>query len=1008
MADPQIKSKLLHIFKGSNADAVDELAPRLARIPAERLLFLTGVGAGLTGLSIRAALDFFRAAPEVGALLTSFELQAWGEAGKRIASTNIEAAQEFFVVSAETLKALPKPYRMRAITLCTKQATLSTRIAVDTFKTLPTVVAAMGDTPVLQRLFIIANEVARYSVKHSHDLLQAAPRVTARLAAVDSADGALTAQALDIAAKFVHRSGGTAAEFFLSLPEVLSETTRPHVPRILEHTDLFLERSGGMAMHFLRAAAELLKIAGADTYEQWLRLSLSICAQGNANSYQFLKLTPEVVRAVAANRSRERTEKAIQAVLAATLDISRYNPSSALECFKSAGRALERASPEQFSVWARRGLELHGKDARAAAAYYGLQSRTSRETLASGGGGLTLESVIGVLRLYVEGLTGRTLAVTSLKSHPEHAKIGDGATVALPDAVADFPDAETNFRLFKVLAAHGAGQIEYGTHAEDTPSLRAAYSEIVNAYGAPPRRRTPVTFSVVLRGFPDPDLATRIFTTLENARIDRRLRRAYRGIRRDLDFVQARLRESRPNLAALAPNMIWQELLFQIALCGGPSDEARRDHALLLFALEAAVADYLENPDADVGDAVRATQRIYELAQQRKLEADAPETDVQNQADADRTANAASAAADREPDDRPAAPESRTAPPPGESFQAWASERPDAPPMSDLVSGVAKTGDVVEHKLEPNDKIFLYDEWDRELGDFRIDWCRVIERRQPDGSRTFVETARARHRGLISSVRHQFQLMKPENLRRVSGELDGEEFDLEAAVSNAIDRRAAGVVTERLYIKRLRRQRDVAVAFLLDMSSSTARIITRNPTMPYTRPGQRIIDIEKEGLVLMNEALEAVGDRYAIYGFTSEGRRNVRFYVIKEFHERYDASIERRIGGVNYQNNTRLGAAVRHATSRLVAQDARTKLLILLSDGRPYDHDYGDARYAREDTKLALRQAQANGVTSFCITIEREAETELKDLYGEVGFTIIDDVMSLPEKLPGIYRRLTT
>ena len=118
--------------------------------------------------------------------------------------------------------------------------------------------------------------------------------------------------------------------------------------------------------------------------------------------------------------------------------------------------------------------------------------------------------------------------------------------------------------------------------------------------------------------------------------------------------------------------------------------------------------------------------------------------------------------------------------------------------------------------------------------------------------------------------------------------------------------------------------------------------------------------------------------------------------------------VERKIGGITYQNNTRLGAAIRHAAARLATQEARTRLLIVLSDGRPYDHDYGDARYAREDTREALRQTKLQGITPFCITIDRESESELKDLYGDVGYTIIDDVMSLPERMPGIYRRLTT
>jgi nitric oxide reductase activation protein len=158
----------------------------------------------------------------------------------------------------------------------------------------------------------------------------------------------------------------------------------------------------------------------------------------------------------------------------------------------------------------------------------------------------------------------------------------------------------------------------------------------------------------------------------------------------------------------------------------------------------------------------------------------------------------------------------------------------------------------------------------------------------------------------------------------------------------------------------------------------------------------------------MSEALEAVGDSYSMQGFTSEGRKSVRFYIFKDFDEDYTADIERRIGGITYQNNTRLGAAIRHALARISSKDARTKLLIILTDGRPYDHDYGDSRYAREDTMMALRQCRIAGVVPFCITIDREAEDQLRDMYGEVGYTIIDDVLSLPERLPGIYRRLTT
>jgi nitric oxide reductase NorD protein len=397
-----------------------------------------------------------------------------------------------------------------------------------------------------------------------------------------------------------------------------------------------------------------------------------------------------------------------------------------------------------------------------------------------------------------------------------------------------------------------------------------------------------------------------------------------------------------------------------------------------------------------------ATSRVYSLFQSIAQEQSDQQVEVPDELDQeDARKLAEEMMAQRERDRQPQPRDAR------ELFNAW---NTDAEGEFDELDGRETwgEGEFAEQDLEPGEVAFNYDEWDRELVDHRVGWCRVVEKRVKRGSRTFVEDTRARYRGVVSSIRHQFQLMKPENLTRIANELDGEDYDLNAVVDYFIDRRADGHQSERIYTKRLRRRRDVAVSFLLDQSSSTARTIGRHPLQPYTHPGRRIIEIEKEGLVLMSEALEAVGDVYAINGFTSEGRRNVKFYVLKDFDEHYSDEVMRRIGGITYQNNTRLGAAIRHATAKLEQQDARTRLLIVLSDGRPYDHDYGDARYAREDTRAALMDAKARGITPFCITIDRESESELRDLYGEVGYTIIDDVLSLPERLPGIYRRLTT
>jgi nitric oxide reductase activation protein len=488
--------------------------------------------------------------------------------------------------------------------------------------------------------------------------------------------------------------------------------------------------------------------------------------------------------------------------------------------------------------------------------------------------------------------------------------------------------------------------------------------------------------------------------------------------------MQELLRKNRPFIFDVPFHQVPFELLFQITLCGGATDDARKFYSQIVSEIETVIEKHVVRKDEGgrmkdewksspsslptVADSLFAASRIYNLFQNitpeqtQEIESDGEDQKGEFVYD-DKHAEEAVTEDQVKREERP-----KTMQDLRDMFNAWNTDEDEGEPDDVQGSEAWSQSEMPEQALEAGDEAFAYDEWDRELNDYRVGWSRVIEKKVKTGDRNFVELARSRYRGVISSIRHQFQLMKPENLTKINRELDGEDYDLNALVEFVVDKRADGRQSENIYTKRLRKQRDVAVSLLLDQSSSTARTITRNPLQPYTYPGRRIIEIEKEGLVLMSEALEAVGDVYSINGFTSEGRRNVKFYVVKDFDEKYSDEIEKRIGGITFQNNTRLGAAIRHAAAKLLRQENRTKLLIILTDGRPYDHDYGDARYAREDVREALIEAKTNGITPFCITIDRESEAELRDLYGDVGYTIIDDVLSLPERLPNIYRRLTT
>jgi nitric oxide reductase NorD protein len=1017
--DKDIKKTLKKHLKGITTANLESLLSRLGGLSYERVLLTTDIGVAIAATNLRAAVEMLKAAPEVSRLIDAGDLRVWGEIGKRLSATSIDTAINFFQSSAGILDSIAEDMRSPLLRLVNKQAALSANTAVESFKAAPKIIESIGDHDNVAQVLTICLELARHSVKHSNDLFLAAPGVIERLEAEgDHQWSGMLKRALALTSSFAFRSGGTAAEFFIEMPVVLARSEPEEVEKLFQITESYLDRSGGVALQYFKAASRVLTIAGYESFDRWTTLAKRVALQGNAASYHFMKQSPQIVAELAARAGPTRRAEVVAAVLEIVEEIAEQSIIAATECFRASPLALSAATLGQFREWAVRGIEKTGDSSRRIQAYYALESKASQEALFKIEGGLTLDSIAHTLKLYVEGLTGRALNIGSLAAIPDESKIGDGKTIYLPSVVAEFEDENENFRLFKVLAAHAAGQVEFQTYVKDSTDLHAALVETRIAFtklGKAASSASPtgngeaipegVDYIRVLTEFPNAELALRLFTTIENGRIDFLLRRAYRGIRRDLDFVRMRLVERRPQIDNLPQELVPFELLFQLAICGGATPQTLRAYPTVVREIEAILTNYIFQESAAVGDSLIATRHIYDFFVEQPNTTEAqneqePSTDGEGDGDGGEPSvadqNAERTAARKQMEVR------------NDPYSFWSSgQSQEIAPDHDMFNQL-NAGQSAEQDLEKGDRAFYYDEWDRDLGDYRTRWCRIIERTGARGSRGFVEMVRSRYSGVISSVRYQFQLLRPENLRRIRGEIDGEDYDLQAVIDYALDKRATGLINDRLYTRKLRRERDVAVSFLLDMSSSTARTISRYPNNPYTQPGQRIIDIEKEGLVLMSEALEAVGDSYSMQGFTSEGRRNVKFYVIKDFSESYSVEVERRIGGITYQNNTRLGAAIRHAITRLSYQDARTKLLIVLSDGRPYDHDYGDSRYAREDTRMALRQARIEGITPFCITIDRESEDQLKDMYGEVGYTIIDDVLSLPERLPGIYSRLTT
>ncbi len=1021
------------------------LARRLGKLPNEKKIAALEMSASLAGVSLRVSREFVEAVPKAAKILEAEELRAWAEMGRRLAMANADLGADFFIRGVNDFKKVPAKARALVFQICTRQLVLSSSIALETFNLIPELTKTINDNKLFTDILNLAYEIANRSAKHSADFLQKTPKIAETLEKFGDEKHKVAKSIIALASHFANRTGGMTADLWQILPVALEKLSAENVVNLMMKATEFLEFGGSVTLHFVSAGGEVLRRV-AEVFDDWREVLLKIAKSGNAILISFIRASPKFFANVVTLQKKSEVVEMARKVLNLVKEIAETDAESALAAFRSSSSALRKVSLAQFEEWVETGLEKTKDDsAKARRSFFALETRNSNALLQESSIGLPLENVQTILRIYIEGLTGKEVEIAPLTAMPQQSRISDGKTIYLPSNIAEFETDEMDFRLYKVLAAHGAGQIEFGTYEKDTSGLKAAFTELSALYEATAeqtdafslagyiedvqtgekalpideeakkqkekRKKLPKNsdYKAVLQIFPEPNLAKKIFGTMENARIDNRLRRTYRGLRNDLDLMQNLLGEKRPYIFDLPMNQVPFELLFQITLCGGATADSRQFYGQVVSEIESVVESYLSQKLATVADAVMATSRVYTLFQtitpEQTEQSESEENDEKGDyAYEDKNAKEGVLESEVKREEKPKKNQDVS-----ELFNAWNKTDDDDGEPDDLQGAEAWAhNEMPEQPLEMGDIAFSYDEWDKDLSDFRTGWCRVIEKKVRQGDRNFVELARSRYRGVISSIRHQFQLMKPENLTKIHRELDGEDYDLNALVDYVIDRKADGQQSENIYTKRLRKQRDVAVSLLLDQSSSTARTITRNPLQPYTHPGRRIIEIEKEGLVLMSEALEAVGDVYSINGFTSEGRRNVKFYVVKDFDEKYSDEIEKRIGGITFQNNTRLGAAIRHAAAKLLRQESRTKLLIILTDGRPYDHDYGDARYAREDVREALTEAKMQGITPFCITVDKDSEYELKDLYGDVGYTIIDDVLSLPERMPNIYRRLTS
>ncbi len=588
--------------------------------------------------------------------------------------------------------------------------------------------------------------------------------------------------------------------------------------------------------------------------------------------------------------------------------------------------------------------------------------------------GTVFEDVSGILLTFVHGLSGR-----KLKLEQADAPFTDSETLFLPAVISWMSTVEDNFSLAKAMVAFQWAQTRFG-------SFRADLHE-------------------ALADYPDQTHALNCFFALETLRLEACLARELPGLTRDM----LRLKQQSGS-AALTP--VWQA--FEIRLAH-PDTSVETSLACVAEAYPHPAPQPVcyqgeLRPDIVAGVLAARLEREKMLLRVKLSEL---VDDLHKQQDE----------TEKKPPVFNLKPPEEGNTPQIDQFEITLNDMPIAPPddVRQLITSIKlDLGDIPPEYLTPagdgeydprlyqdeardpddvwqgtyhEDGAFLYPEWDCGRKHYRKNWCVLREKDVRPAEPGYVKDVLARYGGLVKHLRKTFEAMRDEN-RMEKRQVQGDEVDIDALVEALADARDGSEMSDRLFTRMHRSERNIAVMFMIDMSGSTKGWIN---------------DAEREALVLLAEALEVLGDRYAIYGFSGITRKRCEIFRIKRFDEPYTPEVKARIAGITPQEYTRMGVAIRHLSKLLMEVEARTKLLITLSDGKPDDYfDVYRGQYGIEDTRQSLIEARRAGIHPFCITIDREAKAYLPHMYGAANYIEIDDVKKLPLKAADIYRKLTT
>jgi len=999
MADYSTQTRLRERLAGELGSAVSEaLAVRIAEAAdrSDTVAAVLTLLDELEGVSAKAARAAIEALPELDRRTGLSHLIPWLDLGIALAESSGATALKYFKDSPLILGLIEQPAaRTAVLAMGLELADQDANVTLEYLRAAPHMLSVVPLDD-LRPWLEIGLELVAADVVVGLEYIRQIHHVAAVLPVNQARTWLSFATTLVIPNTLGKPDYMAAMEFMRTSPAILAEIDQPAVrAKTLSVGTLLAERLPEAGVAWLAESPRLLRALPSQEWQlKVLQYGTLLAENDSVAAVSYLRRCPEIVALI--------------------------------------GDGPHTGS--RFETWFKAGMDVLAYSPEGARAYFAVASQKALSSVEQALSGVPLRQVARKIKLFVQGLCGTDVSITALSDSvaaptPRATVSPDGRTMGLPAVLRRYPTAEENERLYLVMAAHEAGHVEFGTYRLTVEAVADVIDAVRRRYGRS-QEVMPETLAALFQLYPHPLLVRDLWTVLEDARIEFLLQAEYPGLRRELAqlaadsitprdpahgltvkelLVDCLLRLSTGESADSAvPHAVTEEVSVLWAMCqplfhtAATAEQAvRLTHTLYITMEELLVprgdmigADRTEDEPAEAGSGQSASESMsdmyrpvtnwdYRGAMNPELittQQGLTEQDGKRAADHDPLAGQRTGRGHRKSEDGGSFAGGRSLPSVVEELLAIEIEPPPMP-----------------ESMVHDERTVRYPEWDHTIQDYRLNWCQVSERPAEAGSDDSIGETLAAHRSALQSLRRFFEGLRPPAFRRVAGQADGEELDIDAVVQRAAECRAGLEGSERIYIRREKRERDVAVAFLVDVSGSTSRQL---------EGGRRVIDVEKESLVLLCEALEAVGDQYGLFAYSGQGRSSVDFLTIKDFDDRLGAATAHRLGGLAPRQQNRDGAAIRHASAKLMAREAKTRILILLSDGRPLDDEYKDD-YALEDTRKALREARQRHIDPFCVTIDREADAYLRRMYGDVQFAVIDRTESLPAKLPTVYHRLT-